>query len=101
MSEPVAMVKAKTLQRYASARGAPLHELTLALSDAEGLELLTWLLAQQDEPSSDLVTDIRRARHTADPWPVLEHFQLLGLKDRKSTRLNSSHPVSSRMPSSA
>ena len=30
------------------------------------------------------------------------HYKELGLeKDRKSTRLNSSHPLSSRMPSSA
>ena len=30
-----------------------------------------------------------------------QHFEQYELVDRKSTRLNSSHPLSSRMPSSA
>ena len=35
------------------------------------------------------------------PYSVLDWVQALVLLDRKSTRLNSSHPPESRMPSSA
>ena len=38
---------------------------------------------------------------TGDINPAAQHEIILHTTDRKSTRLNSSHPSSSRMPSSA
>ena len=41
-------------------------------------------------------------QHAYDKVPhYKQSFDAAGVQDRKSTRLNSSHPVSSRMPSSA
>ena len=37
----------------------------------------------------------------ANPLQQMEQMQAMGLRDRKSTRLNSSHTDISRMPSSA
>ena len=43
-----------------------------------------------------LLHDFDYERH-----PTLDEHPMVGVKDRKSTRLNSSHVVTSRMPSSA
>ena len=49
-----------------------------------------------------LVTQERVKFHQADPYGHLNAGQYVSLViDRKSTRLNSSHSVTSRMPSSA
>ena len=37
----------------------------------------------------------------AASWTAAEHAAAFGYKDRKSTRLNSSHEIPSRIPSSA
>ena len=37
----------------------------------------------------------------ADGWHMASHMVAIGMSDRKSTRLNSSHMSESRMPSSA
>ena len=42
-----------------------------------------------------------RATFIVDPDNVIQHVTVNNLKDRKSTRLNSSHSRASRMPSSA
>ncbi len=80
MNEPQALVKAQTLTRYAQARGAHLSTLQLTISDAEGLELLDWLLGEQPNPHPALIVDVELAHRAANPWPVLEHFRLLGLE---------------------
>ena len=63
------------------------------------------VLKHQEELGLDIVTDgeIRREGfifHIAGQWEGVDCVNL-GVKDRKSTRLNSSHIPLSRMPSSA
>ena len=41
-----------------------------------------------------------KSRHNPE-WPITKSFDDRVALDRKSTRLNSSHPTTSRMPSSA
>ena len=47
------------------------------------------------------VNELRRIRNFVSRRTLKNDFEMLYIKDRKSTRLNSSHPLSSRMPSSA
>ena len=54
-------------------------------------------LASVDDPWCAAIAE---GNSLITPVSVLKHLKM-GLRDRKSTRLNSSHPVSSRMPSSA
>ena len=65
----------------------------------ERKEYLDQLWAWKDERQIKVVTGIRRCGKSV----LLEQYQqrLLANGDRKSTRLNSSHNVISRMPSSA
>ena len=49
----------------------------------------------------ETVYDVARAAKEGYEWLTDKFLLLMKLRDRKSTRLNSSHPLSSRMPSSA
>lgn len=75
---PAALAKAESLQRFARSQGAPLSTFQLAISDAEGLELLDYLV-EQSPPNELLSADVALAHKKRDPWPVLTHFTLLGL----------------------
>ena len=57
------------------------------LSDSQEARLVSWILRQESLGYAPSHSQIRGC--------------IMALLDRKSTRLNSSHPVSSRMPSSA
>ena len=50
---------------------------------------------------SGLETEFEEITYRAGDSNDFTKLKMPGLKDRKSTRLNSSHPSSSRMPSSA
>jgi hypothetical protein len=76
---PAAVERAKSLHRYAFAQGAGVEDFILTLSDSEGLDLLDWLLEQQRAPDADLELEVREAKETGDPWPLLDTFTLMGL----------------------
>ena len=68
-------------------------------------EKINQLLESTEKPLMDNIHDTLSGLRRLDidkRWDFL-HFGLTGTSalDRKSTRLNSSHPLSSRMPSSA
>ena len=65
------------------------YEVVEADNGAEAMALLS----KQRMDFSLLLLDIM--------MPEMDGFEVLSCIDRKSTRLNSSHPSSSRMPSSA
>jgi hypothetical protein len=77
--EPTALVKAQSLNRFATEQGSPLSTFQLTISDDEGLELLDYLV-EQSPPNELLSEDVALAHKTHDPWPVLTHFTLLGLQ---------------------
>ena len=65
-----------------------------------------WLM--KSEPSEVSVDDALAAPHATVPWTGVRNYQArnfmrdaMRVGDRKSTRLNSSHRNTSRMPSSA
>ena len=55
-----------------------------------------WMNPCFDSPFSDAGYDVRDYKKVAERYGTMEDIE-----DRKSTRLNSSHNVASRMPSSA
>ena len=63
--------------------------------------LISWVGHSSDAPAAD--TDVSLAGRAVLPGFVDSHAHLVfaGDRDRKSTRLNSSHSQQSRMPSSA
>ena len=75
---PAALLKAESLARYARDQGSPLWEFSLSITLGEAYELLDYLLEQYDNPL--LRHDVAQAKVNCNPWPVLEHFQLLGLE---------------------
>lgn len=72
-----ALEKAESLHRFAVEQGARLGSFALTLSDSEALEILDWFVAQHP-PSELLNEDMLIAHATANPWPVLANFQLMG-----------------------
>ena len=88
------------------------HEMITTREDMVGIDsqiLLhpeTWVAsghvtAFNDPLVEDKVTHKRyRADHLIEQW-LDKHPEVERIQDRKSTRLNSSHPTTSRMPSSA
>lgn len=74
---PAALTKAESLHRFAVDQGAPLLDFQLTLSTDEGLELLDWFLAQYEQ-NMLLAEDVAQAKRLRDPFPVLEHFTLMG-----------------------
>ena len=77
---PVAIAKAEALTRYCRAMGAPICEVTVALTVPEAYEVLDSIEAQSEcYGDPDLVLDdVRAARVAGDPWLMLQHFKLLG-----------------------
>lgn len=78
-----ALIKAESLQRFATSQGAPLKSFVLCLSTVEGLELLDWFV-EQNEANELLDMDVAMAHRTKDPWRVLEYFQLMGFEIKPS-----------------
>ena len=76
--------------KIARARGMTLVEIMIALSIASLMTLTGWRALDTLQVSRDRVVN------DAAQWQRLDDFL-----DRKSTRLNSSHPRLSRLPSSA
>ena len=76
----------------AGAASLPALALPAAINDAPDLDLLN---AATEMQASDAAIDRLHKRH-GDDADSRDDYQ-----DRKSTRLNSSHPSISRMPSSA
>ena len=80
---------------------AGLHRIVIVGGGAGGLELATRLGDKLGRSGKAEVTLIDKSR--AHLWKPLLHEIAAGSMDldRKSTRLNSSHEIPSRMPSSA
>jgi hypothetical protein len=85
--EPAALAKAQSLHRFASDMGAPLTTFELVLTQAEGLELIDWLV-EQNPPNELLSADVAHAHQVRDPWPVLNNFVLLGFHMTPAAALN-------------
>ena len=85
--EPCALRKANALIRHIRYLGATDSDYLLCLSTQEGLELLDWLIVQ-NAPNELLDLDVEEAKRLKNPWPVLEHFVLLGLSMAPLTSLN-------------
>jgi hypothetical protein len=78
--KPAAIEKAESLAHFANQCGAPLAEFELAITRAEAYELLDFLEKGGFGPPCDvLLKDIEQARRDANPWQVLQHFNLQGL----------------------
>jgi hypothetical protein len=74
-----ALAKARSLIAFAKDQGAPLETYELTISDAEAFELLDWFVGQYGEDTL-LGDDVALAKMAGDPWTVLCHFTLLGLR---------------------
>ena len=74
-----------------------LHEREAAIAEAEGRKR-ELALARSREQAGEAMEQLRAK--AADDLAQREK-RIAVLEDRKSTRLNSSHPTTSRMPSSA
>lgn len=75
----VALEKARSLIAFAKDQGAPLETFELTISDPEAFELLDWFIQQYGD-NTLLADDVEMARMDKNPWPVLCHFTLLGLR---------------------
>ena len=100
----VALADSGVLDRFGvRSLGTPIETIRAA----EDRELFRDLLLgiYEPVPESEIVTDLEQARAVAKliglPTVVRPAYTLGGTGDRKSTRLNSSHALLSRMPSSA
>ena len=71
---------------------ADFKEITVTLKAENPEFVLVWVAAEQVLQNEFI--------ETADEYGISRFEKILNI-DRKSTRLNSSHPSSSRMPSSA
>lgn len=83
MSTPAAILKAESLRKFALGQGSPLADFQLLVSESEAFELLDYLAdpsATRCEADELLLLDIAEAKLKRDPWPVLEHFRVLGLE---------------------
>lgn len=92
MSEPAALIRARSLRKHIKRLGCTPDEFFVGVTREEGFELLRWF---RDELKREQITDERmnldlldrdidRARRKNDPFPVLEHFNLAGLAIRPS-----------------
>jgi len=78
---PSAILKAEALARFVKTQGSPIKEFAVAITDAEGYELLDYLMTRKSDYANGdlLVQDIVQARTQGNPWIVLDHWNLLGL----------------------
>lgn len=76
---PAALEKAKSLLAFGKDQGAQLESFELTISDSEAFELLDWFIDQYGD-NTLLADDVAMARIDKNPWPVLCHFTLLGLR---------------------
>jgi hypothetical protein len=91
MIPPAAIAKAESLRAFALEQGAQLETFGVCLSLGEGYELLDYLAAGglgRFLHHDQLVADIEEARVKANPWLVLDHFQLAGLSIIRADSLN-------------
>jgi hypothetical protein len=78
-----ALDKATALRNYAIATGYRLDTFLVVLTTVEAYETLAALERGDFGRMMNhhvLVADCQAARAAGDPWPVLEHFTLAGLK---------------------
>lgn len=86
MSDPIALDRARAVLRHIKFLGGRPCEYTVSVTAEEGFELLAWLRAQASPESVNLEAldaDIAQAIRSDDPWIVLDHYELLGLKISK------------------
>jgi hypothetical protein len=89
---PAAIEKADSLAAFAKRRGAPLKDFKLALTAAEAFELLDFIAAGGMGVYANhhlLIQDVQNAHAAGEPWELVSHFELCGLKiDRADLVLN-------------
>ena len=86
MSEPAAVVRARSLLKHVKHLGASPEEFFVPVTAEEGFELLRWFRGQVTEEQMNLQLldrDIDRAKRRGNPWPMLENFRLCGLEIRR------------------
>eukprot|EP01024_Parvocaulis_polyphysoides_P011296 TRINITY_DN13964_c1_g1_i1.p3 TRINITY_DN13964_c1_g1~~TRINITY_DN13964_c1_g1_i1.p3 ORF type:complete len:125 (+),score=30.11 TRINITY_DN13964_c1_g1_i1:468-842(+) len=64
-------------------------------------KILTKEKEQKREVKQEKIRQLKEQLHLPDDYGVESSDEEIGTEDRKSTRLNSSHEIPSRMPSSA
>lgn len=85
--KPAALAKAESLAAHAKYLGVQPSEFAVAITLGDAYELLDHLAAQY--PNNAVLTgDILSAKVEANPWRVLEHFQLNGLEIVKAEALH-------------
>lgn len=75
--KPAALAKAESLYKFALSQGAKPVDYQLALTTAEGIEILDWFV-NQHENNELLLEDVEAAKVKNDPWDVLQFFNLMG-----------------------
>lgn len=88
MSKPAALVRAQSLLKHVKHLGAPTEEFHVPVTLEEGWELVRWYRQQlkqqsvgEDEMNLRLLDqDISVAKRKGNPFAVLEHFSLCGLR---------------------
>lgn len=90
MSKPAAITKAEQLAHYAKGQGSPLNTWMVSVTLGEAYELLDHLAQGglgQFVNHDQLVEDIQEAKLLANPWLVLDHFQLFGMPIARADRV--------------
>ena len=80
MSGPAAIDKADTLYRYALTQGCELSSFAVAISAAEGLELVDYWGERNYRDDPTYQVDQKLAHKTGDPFPMLSNFVLNGME---------------------
>ena len=80
MWQPAALEKAASLARHANYLGTKLQDFRLALTVAEGLELLEYYAAGHYADSERFLEDLAFAKRTSNPFPMLENFSVHGMQ---------------------
>ena len=88
MSKPTALIRAESLKKHIQHLGAPPEEFFVPVTLEEGWELVRWYRQQlkqqsvgEDEMNLRLLDqDIAVAQRKGNPFSVLEHFSLAGLR---------------------
>lgn len=74
--------RARSVLQHIDQIGGQPSDFSVCITAAEGFELITWLREQYAEilDMREFDHDVSLAQAAGDPWVVLKHFDILGLK---------------------